>query len=242
VTTDVTVRNRGRGGETYAFTVLGPAAAWARVVPPTITLPSAGEVTAKLVFSPPGNPPVAASVLPFAVRCSSQVDERRRAVAEGALTVDAVSVVDCEVVASRSRGRWAGRYLLELDNQGNTTAELRAVAVDPTHQLSFAVSPSHLRVAAGSRSLVALKARARHPTLLGKPRKCGFQFAFSPAAGVPGAQRSGNGSAVTARDVSFEQVSVMPRKLTLLAALLVVIVGIAVATLAILASTGNSVF
>jgi hypothetical protein len=176
------------------------------------------------------------------VRCVSQVDDRRRAVAEGALTVDAVSVVNCDLVAARARGRWAGRYVVELDNQGNTTAELRAVAVDPTHKLSFAVSPQHLRVAAGSRSLVALKARARRPTLLGKPRTCEFQFAFSPAAGPSGSHRSTNGSGVTARDVSFEQVSVMPRKLTLLVALVVAIGGIAGAALAILSATGNSMF
>lgn len=239
VTTDVTVRNRGRGGETYVFTVLGPAASWARVVPPTITLPSAGEVTAKLVFAPPGHPPVEASDLPFAVRCVAQADPGRRAVAEGALTIDPISVINCEIVASRGRGRWSGRYLVELENQGNSTAEVRAVAVDPSHQLSFALSPSLLRVAAGSRSLVALKARARRPTLLGKARKCGFHLALAPPAGSP---RIANGTGATARDVTFEQVSVMPRKLTLLVGLVVAVAGIGVAALAILASTGNSVF
>src|SRR5262245_30411335 len=82
-TTTVTVRNRGRGGEEYALELLGPAATWGRVVPPTIILPSAGETAAKIGFLPPLEPPALASDVPFGVRCVSQNDKQRSTAAEG---------------------------------------------------------------------------------------------------------------------------------------------------------------
>jgi hypothetical protein len=215
-TTPITVRNRGRGGETYSLTVLGPAAAWSRVVPPTVVLP------------PPVRPPMAAADVPFAVKCVSQVDEDRCVVAEGLMTVDAVSAVTFDVVPARARGRWSGRYVIELENQGNATAELRPVAVDPEHRLSFAVSPRVVSLPAGQQFPVVCKARTRHPTLLGKATPRPFQVSLAPASDR---QRMSNGQQSTGRDVSFEQVSVLHRKLTALMMVLAVLGGAAAVAL-----------
>ena len=64
------------------------------MVPPTVVLPAAGEVIAKVVVSPPAKPPTPAADVPFAVRCVSQVDDDHSVVAEGQLSVDAVSEID----------------------------------------------------------------------------------------------------------------------------------------------------
>ena len=79
VTTVVTVRNRGRGGEEYSFELLGPTAPWGRVSPPTIVLPSGGEVEAKIVFAPPLVPPRAGVRDSFrgAMRVASRCHARR---------------------------------------------------------------------------------------------------------------------------------------------------------------------
>jgi hypothetical protein len=228
VSTTIAVRNRGRGGDVYSLNLLGPAAGWGRVVPPTVVLAAAGEVIAKVVFSPPAKPPTPASDLPFAVRCVSQVDDDHSVVAEGQLRVDAVSEIDFEVVPQHVRGRWSGRFAIELENRGNAEADLRTVVIDPEHDLSFAVSPRHLRVAAGGRALVVFKARARHPKLLKKLVKRPFQVFMSPWAE---SERMAAGREGTGRQVTFEQISILPRKTLLLILTIAILGGAAVAAM-----------
>jgi hypothetical protein len=225
-TTTVTVRNRGRGGENYSLSLLGPAAAWGRVVPPTIVLPAAGEVNAKVVFSPPASPPTPAADVPFGVRCVSEVDGNRSIVAEGQLRVDSVSEINFDVVPQHVRGRWSGRYAIDLENCGNAEAQLRPVVVDPEHDLSFAVSPPQLRVAAGGRAVVVFKARARRPKLLRKAAKRPFQVFLNPAADSERIGRERSGRAAT-----FEQISILPRKMLLLLVTIAVVGGVAVAAM-----------
>jgi hypothetical protein len=213
VTTTVTIRNRGRGGDDYSLELLGPAALWGRATPPVIALPSAGEVTATIVFTPPVSPPALASEIPFGLRCRSQDDGGRSVVAEAVLTVKAVADIDFEIEPKRVRSRWSSRHVIDIENRGNATADLRPVIVDYEHDLSLAVSPSQLHMPAGSRDLVLVKARARRPKLLSKPSDRSFRVAFVPA-GHPA--QNGNREDEDARDLNFEQIPVLPRKLTAL--------------------------
>ncbi len=219
VTTMVTVRNRGRGGEDYSFELLGPAASWGRVSPPTIVLPSGGELEAKIVFAPPLVPPAPASEIPFAVRCASQVDAKRSTVAEAVLIVDAVSDINFEVEPTRVRARWSSRHIIEVENRGNATAELRPVIVDPNHDLAFAVSPRVLHLPPGGRQLVVFKARVRRPKLLGASAARSCQVFFTPAAGGRAASR-GDGAG---REVRFEQIAVLPSKLVALVVIIALV-------------------
>jgi uncharacterized membrane protein len=211
VTTEVTIRNRGGTEEGYSLAVLGPAAPWARVVPPTVLVPPGGEVVAKVVFSPRLAPPAPAGEFPFALRCVSQVDDRRAIVAEGHFAVDEVSDISFDVSPSETRARWSARYLVEIENQGNVTQQLRPVIDAPEQDLSFAVSPTDLTVGAGSRALVLVQARARRPRLLAADEKRPFRVSLISPAG-----RRGESSKI----VGFEQLSVLPGKLV---ALLVVV-------------------
>src|SRR5439155_17234075 len=119
VTTVLTVRNRGRGGEDYAFELLGPAAGWGRVMPPVIALPTAREVEVKVGFVPPLEPPAPAAEIPFAVRCFSQADPKRSVVVEALLTVEPLSDITFDVQPVRVRGRWSSRHVIEVENRGN---------------------------------------------------------------------------------------------------------------------------
>jgi hypothetical protein len=222
------VRNRGRGGEDYALEIVGPAADWGRVVPPVIALPTAGEVEAKVVFLPPLVPPAPASEVPYAVRCRGQVDPRPSAVAEGRLTVDPVSDISFDVQPARVRGRWSSRHVIEVENRGNATAELRPVLVNPQHELAFAVSPPMVRMPASSRELVLFKARTRRPKLLGKPATRSFEVFLAPAEA--GARTASRGEEVR-RQISFEQIAVLPRKLTALVVVAAVIGALAATAL-----------
>jgi hypothetical protein len=213
VTTVLTIRNRGRGGEDYALELLGPAAGWGRIMPPVIALPTAREVEVKVGFVPPREPPAPAADIPFAVRCFAQADPKRSVVAEGLLTVEPVSDISFDVQPSRVRGRWSSRHVIEVENHGNAMAELRPVIVNPEHELSFAVSPPVVRMAASSRESVLFKARTRRPKLWAKPKTRSFEVSLAPA--VPGTRAPGRGED-TRRQISFEQLGVLPRKLTAL--------------------------
>jgi hypothetical protein len=182
-------------------------------MPPVIVLPTAGEVQVKVGFVPPLDPPAPAEEIPFAVRCFAQADPRRSVVAEAVLSVEPLSDISFDVQPARVRGRWSSRHVIEVENRGNATTELRPIIVNPEHELSFAVSPAVVRMPASSRESVLFKARARRPKLLAKPVTRSFEVSFAPA--VPGTRSPGRGEE-TRRQISFEQLAVLPRKLTAL--------------------------
>jgi hypothetical protein len=222
VATALTVRNRGRGGETYALTVRGPAAAWAHVSPPTVVLPSGGEVVAKLVFIPPSAPSAPQATVPFAVKGTSQADTTRSVVTEGTLTVDPVRAISLEVLGASGRGRWSGRYVSRVENHGNAVLDVRPVVAEPERRLSFAVNPPSVAVSPGSGALVAVKARPRHPSVLGKPVDHSFKLSVFPASN---GNRVSGADPLAQRELTFHQISVLPRLLTFLAVLVGLIAG-----------------
>ena len=235
----MTIRNRGRGGDDYSLELLGPAAAWGRVTPPVIALPSAGEVSAKIVFTPPLSPPALAAEIPFGVRCVSKVDSQQSVVAEAALTVEAVADIDFEIEPNRVRSRWHSRHVIEVKNRGNTTVDLRPVVVDSQHHLSLAVSPPRLQIPASSQDVVLVKARARRPKLVSKPSNRGFCVSFVPAAQE--AQPASRGD-TDGRDINFDQIPVLPRKLTALMIFIAFVAGLVGAALLIFGAQINQWF
>jgi hypothetical protein len=213
IATTVTIRNRGRGGDDHVLELLGPAGPWGRITPPVIALPSAGEVTAQIVLTPPLTPPATASQIPFGVRCRSKVDSSCSVVAEAVLTVEPVADIAFEVEPGRVRRRWSSRHVIDIENKGNDTADLRPVILDPEHDLSLAVIPAQLQLPPGSRDFVLVKARVRRPKLLSKPPDRSFRVSFA-AAGQP----APNGSRGD-RDrpgVDFVQVPVLPPRIAAL--------------------------
>jgi hypothetical protein len=152
--------------------------------------------------------------------------------------VDAVGDISFQVEPNRVRRRWSSRHVIRVENRGNATAELRPVAVDPQHELCFAITPRELRMPAGSRSTVLFKARARRPKLLAKPTTRSFEVYVD----------SGHGAGTSSSDhqpkhaIAFEQISVLPRKLTALAVAALSIGGLAGGTLAVLSSQMHTMF
>ena len=227
------IRNRGRGGDDYALELLGPAAAWGRVTPPVIVLPSAGEVAARIVFTPPASPPAPAADIPFAVRCRSQVDPDCSVVAEGVFTVVAVTDINFEIEPKGVRRRWSSRHVIDIENRGNAPAGLRPVVVDPAHNLSLAVSPSQVQIPAGGREFVLVKARTRSPKLVSKPADRSFRVSFASPAGVSPAGSRADGEG---RDMTFEQIPLLPPRLTALVVFIALVAALAGAALLIFGS------
>ena len=67
----VTITNTGNLVEGYWLQVLGPAAAWAEVVPPEISVYPQQDATAAVILSPPADGSALSGVLPFGVLASS---------------------------------------------------------------------------------------------------------------------------------------------------------------------------
>jgi hypothetical protein len=146
--------------------------------------------------------------------------------------VDPVSDISFEVQPNQVRARWSSRHIIDVENKGNATAELRPVMVNPKHELSFAVSPPVVRMPASTSERVLFKARTRRPSLLGKPAARTFEVFFAPATASTRAPSRGGEDR---RQISFEQISVLPRRLTALVVVAAVIGGLAIAALVIFA-------
>src|SRR4051794_29142111 len=137
----VTVTNPGQEVEGYELLVLGAAAPWAEVVPPTLAVYPQQSGTAAVVFSPPSGPGAPGGLQPFGVLARSTRDPAISAVAEGDLEIGQVFGLQAKLVPVTSTGRWRGRHTLQVTNAGNLPAQLRFVATNPDEALGFYLQP-----------------------------------------------------------------------------------------------------
>ena len=87
VSIEVRVRNTGSVVDEFALDVLGDAAGWAAVEPPTLSLFPGAEGTAQAVFRPPRAASTPAGAVPFGLRARSREDAAGSAVEEGTVEV-----------------------------------------------------------------------------------------------------------------------------------------------------------
>ena len=163
----VTVTNPGNVVEGYRLQVLGPAAAWAEVVPPEVSVYPQQEATAAVVLSPPTDGSAPGGLHPFGVIARSTLDPKASAVAEGDVEIGEVYGLQAKIIPVTSTGRWRGRHVIQLSNWGNAPAQLRMVARDPDDALGFYVSPEYVNLPPGGQATVRISARTKHPFLRG---------------------------------------------------------------------------
>jgi hypothetical protein len=209
--------NRSATSERFRFDLLGPLAQWASIDPPGVSIPAGGETDVQVAFDIPMGSPVFPGDWPFGVRCTAEVDESRSAVAEGTIAVGAVSHFRVELQAQAARGRWTGRYVVRVRNDGNAAARVHVTTPDRRDDLSFAVSPPLLQVPPGEDAVCLVKVRVRRPSLLGKSVEHPFLISLAEDAGQP----AGETGPVAVR-ASFCQVSVFPRTVTVILVVAVV--------------------
>ncbi len=140
----VTITNTGNLVEGYWLQVLGPAAAWAEVVPPEISVYPQQDATAAVILSPPSDGSALSGVLPFGVLASSTLDANTSAAAEADLEIGELHSLQAKIIPVTSTGRWRGRHVIQLSNWGNSQAQLQMVARDPDEALGFYLSPSYV--------------------------------------------------------------------------------------------------
>lgn len=176
----ITLTNTGTLVEGYWLQVLGPAAAWAEVVPPELSVYPQQDATAAVIFSPPSDGSATSGLLPFGVLASSSLDVDSSASAEGDLEIGELHQLQAKIIPVTSTGRWRGRHVIQLSNWGNTGAQLQLVASNPDEALGFYVSPDFVDLPPGGHATVRLSARAKHPFLRGSPVRIPFQVVGEP--------------------------------------------------------------
>jgi hypothetical protein len=211
--TTATVRNAGDLVEQYGLEILGPAAAWAEIIPASISVVRNGETTVQILFRPPAGPGTPAGSVPFALRCVSRENPDRVAIAEGDLAVGAIHEIVASLTPAVSRGRWKGRWTASFHNRGTAPARLRLEASDERHTLGFALAPTELTIEPGATGRAYLRARVARPTLLGALARHRVRLTYTRATGPD--ERIAEGFV----DVSFEQPPVLSRATATLAGL-----------------------
>jgi hypothetical protein len=219
----VTITNTGNLVEGFWLQVLGPAAAWAEVVPPEVSVYPQQDATAAVILSPPSDGSALSGLLPFAVLASSTLDATSSAAAEADLEIGELHSLQAKIIPVTSTGRWRGRHVVQLNNWGNSQAQLQMVARDPDDALGFYVSPSYVDLPPGGQATVRLSARTKRPLLRGTPVRIPFQVIGEPLDGggqPPPAVPYGDPSRPVI-DAALNQKPILSRGLVTLLALLV---------------------
>lgn len=184
-TIEIKVRNSGTVVDQFTLDVVGAAAAWAIVTPPSLNLLPGTEGVAAVSFRPPRSTDVAAGVVPFGVRVVSQQDAEGSTTEEGTVEVLPFRELYAELTPRTTRGRREGRTELAIDNRGNQPLNADLSATDPNEALLFHFSPPGLVAGPNTAAFSKLGVRARKSFLRGTPKTHVFQVLVATPSAPP---------------------------------------------------------
>ncbi len=163
VRTTVRVRNTGGVVDQFDLQVLGAAAEWATIEPPSISLFPGIEQSVHVVFRPPRSAAVLAGRTPFAVKAASHEDVNGSAVDEGVVEVLPFDERSAELIPRTSRGRRSATHELAVDNRGNAPISVQLSGLDAEGTLAFEFEPPQLDVGPGAAQFAKIRVKpARH--------------------------------------------------------------------------------
>jgi type II secretory pathway pseudopilin PulG len=181
----VVVANSGQVVEEFAIDVVGEAAAWAAVEPPSVSLMPGESATVNVRFRPPRSAEVAAQSVPFGVRVSSRDDPYGSVVEEGAVEVAPFTAIDAELVPAKAEGSRRAKYEVAVDNTGNHPVDVQLRALDPEDELDFRFERDQFALDPGTAAFIGLQAKPRRRFLRGQPQRHRFQVVVYPGQGEP---------------------------------------------------------
>jgi hypothetical protein len=207
----VSIRNTGAVVDNFHVDVLGAAASWTSVQPPTLPLFPDAQGVVTIDFRPPRSSNILAGSIPFGVRVASEVHPGDATVEEGTLEVGAFTELKAELIPEISRSSRTGRHQLACDNLGNTPVMLGFRATDPENALRFSFRPRNVVAQPGTATIVRVGVRPRHRILAGTARTSRFQITVQP-----------QGAEVVNISGSLVQTPVVPKMIVALAGLVAV--------------------
>jgi beta-lactam-binding protein with PASTA domain len=136
-TAKLTVRNLGTRVEEFRLAARGPAAAFASISPPVVSVYPDDEQSAVLRFAPPLGPQVRAGIAPFEVVANSAIHQDVVDVARGSVDVARLERTSAVLRPELSRGRKPTRHRVTVTNGGNDAVGVQVGFQDQDGELSF---------------------------------------------------------------------------------------------------------
>lgn len=182
---DVRLRNTGSVVDEFTLDVVGDAAPWATVDPPTISLFPGAEGTARAVFRPPRTATTPSGRITFGLRARSREDPAGSATEEGIVEVAAFVEPFAELVPRTSRGSRGATHELALDNRGNARLNATLEGTDADRLLAFDINPPGIVVEPGMAAFAKVRVKPTSRFWRGQPRSRAFQMLVTPDGRLP---------------------------------------------------------
>ncbi|WP_412747999.1 hypothetical protein [Krasilnikovia sp. M28-CT-15] len=196
----VTVRNTGTVIDQITVDVVGPAAAWSVVEPPTVNLYPGDVGEVRVYLRPPRASQPGAGPVRYGVRATSLEDPRGSATAEGVAEIAPFTELRVRLVPQISRGSRKGKHKVDVSNLGNIAVGTQLSAVDPDDALTFDVPRPAVVAPPGVVTQAKLNAVPRRKFWTGKQQVKPFQVVVQPERGP-----------ASTVDGTFEQDPIVPR-------------------------------
>lgn len=181
----IRVQNTGQVVDEFTLQVLGDAAGWALVAPPTISLFPGKDEIATVTFRPPKAAQTKSGSVPFGIRVQSREDPPGSVVEEGTLSVGTFGDTGAELVPRTSRGSRGATHEVAVDNRGNAQLAVALSAGDKDKVLEFTVRPASLLVAPGTAGFARVRVRPKQSFFTGAPKSKAFQVLVQPEGQPP---------------------------------------------------------
>ena len=176
----VLIRNTGTVVDQFAINLVGDASAWARPVPPAISLFPSADQTIEIHFSPPRSSAVVAGAVPYGVRVTCQEDPEFSVVEEGAVDIAGFAAIEARVVPRTSEGKRSAVHRLEVTNVGNSVVTADLSASDPDELLAFDIEPETVEVQPGATEIAKIKVAAKRAQKGRGTRRMPFNVLIEP--------------------------------------------------------------
>jgi hypothetical protein len=182
---EVLVHNSGPQVDEFTFEVLGDAASWTDIGPPSLRLFPGQEQVAQVIFRPPRSAQALARIYPFAIRVLSKEDPAGSTVEEGRLKVNGFQDTAAELLPRTSRGSRVGRHRVAIDNRGNTPVSAELAAADQANAATFEIQPRAVAAQAGTATFARLRVKPRKRFWRGAPKTLAFEVSVRPKGQTP---------------------------------------------------------
>ena len=184
-TLEFRLRNTGAVVDEFTLGILGEAAGWTAVIPPTISLFPGAEETGRIVFRPPRSASVPAGPVTFGLHAVSREDAAGSSVEEGTVTVGAFRDPFAELVPRTSRGSRSASHDLAVDNRGNVQLNADVEAADVDRNLEFDVKPPGVVVEPGMAAFAKVQVKPVKRFWRGSPKTRPFQLVVRSEGAPP---------------------------------------------------------
>lgn len=178
------VINRAQTVDQLSVEVLGDAAAWAEVDPPSLNLMPGMSGTATIRFHPPRSPEARTGRVHFGIRVNSSEHPDASVVERGILEITPFTELELDLSPRVVHGRRGGSFTVRAANGGNVPASLALAGIDPEQALGFKITPPTLHVEPGATAIAKVAVSAGGGAIIGSSRQRPFQIVASPAGGA----------------------------------------------------------